>query len=180
MVKKLYKKGAFSDLFIFMIMSFALLVISGVFIYIGSTTKIQLHATMDDMSLDGSVNVSEVIDDTMGAVDSSFQSLYWISVFIMVGMILSILIGSYLVTTKPIFFIPYIFVVIIAVIVSVGISNAYESIATTPELASIFANFIGANFIMSKLPIWVTVIGFLGGIIMFSRLGSKEEQTYYG
>lgn len=174
------KKGAFSDLFIFMIVAFVLIVVSGIFIFIASTTKTQLHEAMDDMPNKAGVNMSETIDATMGVVDTTFKSLYWISIFLIIGMVISIFIGSYLVTTKPIFFIPYIFIVIIAVIVSVGISNAYESIVAEPTLQSTFVEFVGANFIMSKLPIWIAVIGFIGAIIMFSRLGSKEEQMYYG
>jgi hypothetical protein len=30
---------------------------------------------------------------------------------------------------------------------------------------------------MLKLPIWITVIGFVGGIIMFVRMGSKDNQS---
>jgi hypothetical protein len=95
-------------------------------------------------------------------------------------MVLSIFMGSYLVTTKPIFFIPYIFIVIIAVIVAVGLSNAYEQVIQDPTLASTFAGFVGANFIMAQLPIWITIIGFVGGIIMFVRMGSREQQIYGG
>jgi hypothetical protein len=95
-------------------------------------------------------------------------------------MVISIFIGSYLVTTKPIFFIPYIFIVIIAVIVSVGISNAYEMVINDPTMAETFAGFVGANFIMLKLPIWIAVIGIVGGIIMFVRMGSKENDLYGG
>ena len=174
------KKGAYSDLFIFIIMAFVLVLVSGIYIFISNMTVSALHTSMDDMVLAPNINSSVLIDDTMGAVANSFQVLYWGSVMIIIGMIISIFIGSYLVTTKPIFFIPYIFIVIIAVIVSVGISNAYEQIVLTPILESTFVGFVGANFIMSKFPIWVTIIGFVGGIIMFSRLGSKEEQMYYG
>ena len=83
-----------------------------------------------------------------------------------------------MVTTRPIFFVPYIFIVIIAVIISAGISNAYQEVVATPELASTFAGFIGSNFIMFYLPIWITVIGFIGGIIMFVRMKSQEGLAY--
>ena len=82
--------------------------------------------------------------------------------------------GSYLLTTKPIFFIPYIFVVIIAIIVSVPLANSYETLMNDPTLASTFAGFTGSNWIMLNLPIWITIIGITGGIIMFSRLGKNE------
>lgn len=173
------KKGGFTDLFIFMVISVALVFMCGVMIYIGGTANTEIEKAIGGRMI-GTANTTEIIQNTMGVVNNTYQSLYWISVFLMVGMVLSIFIGSYLVTTKPIFFIPYIFILIIAIIVSVGISNAYEQVISDPTLASTFAGFIGANFIMLNLPIWITIIGFVGGIIMFSRMGSKENDIYGG
>ena len=174
------KHGAFSDIFLFMILAFIVIFICAIMIYIANTTTTQLHLTMDGMDLgDGSGNnVSQVIDYTVGATALTFQALYWITAFIIFGMILGIFIGSYLVTTKPVFFIPYIFIVIIAIIVSVPLSNAYETLSNTAELSSTFTGFTASNFIMLNLPIWITIIGFTGGIIMFARMGRKEEYQY--
>jgi F0F1-type ATP synthase assembly protein I len=175
------KRGGFTDLFIFMIFAFIIVVISAIMIYIGNTTEDQLQETIGKMDLHDTQgqNASVVIDQTFGDVNDSYAALYWISIFLIVGMIVAIFIGSYLVTTKPIFFVPYIFLTIIAIIVSVPISNAYETIANTPDLASTFIGFTGANWIMLYLPVWITIIGFTGGIIMFSRMG-KKEGDYYG
>ena len=163
------KNGGFTDLFMFMIFSFAILLICGIFIYMGGDVTEKVHETMDDMQF-GDANTSQVIDDTFGAVNRSYQALYWIAVFLMVGMVISIFIGSYLVTTRPVFFIPYAFITIIAIIIAVGISNAYEQVIADPTLASTFAGFVGANFIMLALPIWITIIGIVGSIIMFVRM----------
>jgi F0F1-type ATP synthase assembly protein I len=160
-----------------MIFSFAILLICGIFIYLGGDITAEVHEKMDTMQF-GDANTSQVIDQTLGKVNQAYQSLYWISILLMVGMVLSIFIGSYLVTTKPIFFIPYIFIVIIAVIIAVGLSNAYEQVIADPTLASTFAGFLGANFIMLKLPIWISVIGIVGGVIMFVRMGSRENDIY--
>lgn len=173
------KKAGMSDLFIFMIFSFAILLICGIFIYLGGTITTEVHEKMEDMQF-GSANTTQVIDQTLGKVNQAYQSLYWISVFLMIGMVLSIFIGSYLVTTKPIFFIPYLFIVIIAIIIAVGLSNAYEQVIEDPTLASTFAGFVGANFIMLHLPMWIAIIGIVGGIIMFVRMGSKENDLYGG
>jgi len=162
---------------IFMIFAFIILITSGIFIYIGTITNAQLHTALDDSTaFQSTTNTSEVIEDTFGKVPTAFSSLYWISIVIIAGMIISIFVGSYLVTTKPIFLVPYIFTLVIAVIVSVGISNAYESLITTPELATTFAGFTASNYFMLYLPMWVTIIGFIGAIIMFSRIGSKEDR----
>jgi hypothetical protein len=173
------KQGGFTDLFLFMIFSFVIILVCGIFIYMGGRVTSQVHEKMDNMTF-GSANTTQVIDASLGKVNEAYQALYWISVFLMVGMVLSIFIGSYLVTTKPIFFVPYAFITIIAIIVSVGLSNAYETVIEDPTLASTFAGFVGANFIMLQLPIWIAIIGFVGGIIMFVRMGSKDNQPSYG
>lgn len=174
------KRGAFADLFIFMIFAFVIIMVCVIMVYIANMTRDQLHESMDDMDIGDASghNASEVIDSTMGSVALSFKALYWVSAFLIFGMILGIFIGSYLVTTKPIFFIPYIFLVIIAIIVSVPMSNAYETLSNNAELSGTFVNFTASNFIMLNLPIWITIIGFVGGIIMFARMGKKEEYGY--
>ena len=178
-MKKMNKKGGMTDLFIFMIMSFAIVLISGIFIYMGGQVTSEVHEKMDTMQF-GDANTTQVVDNTIGKVNQAYQSLYWIAIFLMVGMVMSIFIGSYLVTTRPIFFIPYIFILVIAIIIAVGLSNAYEQIIQDPTLASTFAGFVGANFIMLHLPMWISVIGIVGGIIMFVRMGSKEAELYGG
>jgi len=174
------KRGGFTDLFLWMIFAFVIILVSVLITYIGIRTEDQLQDSLGQMDLHDTVgnNASQVIDNTIGATNTTFLALRWITVFLIVGMILSIFIGSYLVTTKPIFFVPYLFITIIAIIVSVPMSNSYETLMSDPTLASTFTGFLGANWIMLNLPIWITIIGITGGIIMFSRMGRKEGQQY--
>lgn len=176
--KRMNKRGAFTDLFLFMIMAFVLLVVCGVMIYISMITNQKLHSELDKSGTGLSQNYSKVITATMGQVDVAYQSLYYLSLFIIVAMVISIFIGSYYVNTHPIFFVPYIFICIIATIVSVVISNAYQTITQEPSLASTFAGFIGSNYIMYYLPMWVIVVGVTGGIIMFIRMKQEEFMPY--
>jgi hypothetical protein len=178
-VAKMNRKAGTTDLFIFMIVAFAIILISVIFIYLGGRVTTEVHSKLDNMDL-GVENSTQIVDKTLGAVDNSYQSLYWISWFLIIGMILGTFIGSYLVTTKPIFFIPYIFIVIIAIFVAVAMSSAYETIMTNPEMATIFAGMIASNFIMLKLPIIISIIGITGAIIMFVRMGSGDTQVYGG
>lgn len=174
-------KGQFTDLFLFMIVALIILFVSGLFIYMGIRVNTQLDASFTGMQIgEDGANYTDIKDATFGDVNIGYNSLYWLTILIIVGMLISIFIGSYMVTTRPIFFVPYIFIVIIAVLVSVGISNAYQTIAENETLAETFAGFIGSNFIMYNLPIWVVVIGFVGGLIMFVRMKSQEVQYGYG
>lgn len=171
------KRGGFTDLFLFMIFAFVIILVSVIITYIGIQAEDQLQESLGKMDLHDTVgnNASQVISNTVGVTNTSFTALRWITVFLIGGMILSIFIGSFLVTTKPIFFIPYLFVVIIAIIVSVPMSNAYETLMSEPTLSNTFTGFLGANWIMLNLPVWITIIGITGGIIMFSRMGRRES-----
>jgi len=170
------KKGSFVDLFIFIIFAFVIVMALGMLLYIFGEAEDQLQETVGQMDLgtEGN-NASQIIENSVGSANISFKALYWLSVLIIFGMILGIFIGSYMVTTKPIFFVPYLFIWIIAIIVAVPISNTYETLQSDATLGSTYANFIGANFILNNLPMMVAVIGMVGAIIMFSRMGRKEE-----
>ena len=174
---RLNKKAGFTDLFIFIIVAFALVLISGMFIYMSGLTQDKLHETMDPMSTEA-VNNTAIIDDTFGDVVTTFSALRWISWFLIIGMAISIFIGSYLVTTRPVFMVPYILITAIAIIVSVGVSNAYHALLTNAVLGATYQSFVVSSHIMKYLPMWVTIIGFIGAIIMFSRMGSREERLY--
>jgi hypothetical protein len=175
------KTGGFTDLFLFMIISFIIVLFCGVFIYISNESTNAIRDNIGDLNLvgDGNNNASQVLENTLGKAVLSFDALYWITTFLIFGMVIAIFIGSYMVTTKPIFFVPYIFIVIIATIVAVPISNAYETLYFDATLGSTFENFVGTTWIMAQLPILVAIIGMVGGIIMFVRMGKREEQ-YYG
>lgn len=176
------KKGGFADLFVFMILIFVILVVGAIMIYVSGETNTQIKEAIVDteaIGFDGQ-NSTEVVENTIGETNRSYAALYWVSVLIIFGMIVSIFIGSYLVTTKPVFLIPYLFIAIIATLVSASISNAYEFLIETPQLAETFSNYIGANFIMLNLPLIVFLTGLIGAVIMFSRLGSKQEVSLYG
>jgi hypothetical protein len=182
-MNKLNKNGGMTDIFLFLILSVVVVFISGVFIFLGGKVFTSVEDTLGNQLIttdEGVViaNTSDIIADSLGAVNQSYLALHWISVFLIFGMIIAIFIGSYMVTTKPIFFIPYLFIVIIAVIVAVPISNAYETLYNNPTLNATFSNFVGASWIMAKLPIIISVVGIGGGIIMFVRMGKKEEQFY--
>jgi hypothetical protein len=172
------KQGALTDMFLFMIVAILILLVSGMFIYMGVRVNAELHTNLDNQEIGDAVNYSEIIDNSMGQVDVSYRLMYWLSILLIVGMMISVFIGNYMVTTRPIFFVPYLFITIIAILVSVGISNAYQEIIADPTLASTFVGFIGSNFIMIYLPIWVTIISFIGGIIMFVRMKSQEYVPY--
>lgn len=172
------KKGAFTDLFVFIVIAFILMVCLGIFTYVAGTS---FTAVRDKISENEDAfpnqNATQVVENTLGDVPASYTVLYWGSVVILVGMIISIFIGSYLVTTRPLFFVPYFILTLVAVIVSAPISNVYEDLINDPTLASAFSNYVGANFILLFLPYIVAVVGIVGGIIMFGSYKASQNEA---
>lgn len=163
------KKGAFTDLFLFMGLAFFVVIFMVMMTFTSNTIFKELNDNSDAIQrgLGDSGNATEIIQGSVGKVVEAYGSLKWISVMLIFGFALSILLTSFLVRTNPVFFVPYILIVIIAVIVSVPLSNTYEQVYQHPELAETFAGFFGATWIFLHLPIWVLTIGILAGILMF-------------
>ena len=171
------KQGGFTDMFILIIMAFAIMLICGIFIYIGVISNNALHQSMDNITIGSGanqVNTTKIVNDSMGMVNTAYQSLYWISWFLILGMIIASFIGAYMVQSKPVFMIPYILLGIVAFFVAVGISNAYGLILQDATLGATFNGMVGGNFLMSMLPIIIIIVDIIGGVLMFSNIGKKE------
>lgn len=163
------KRGGFTDLFLFMGLAFLVVVFMVMMTFTSNMVFNALNENSDAIQrgLGDSGNATEIIQGSVGEVVNAYGSLRWISVVLIVGFAFSILLSSFLVRTNPVFFVPYILIVLIATIVSVPLSNTYEQVYQHPELAETFAGFFGATWIFLHLPIWVLVIGVLAGILMF-------------
>jgi hypothetical protein len=166
------KKGSLFDLFLFMALGFCIVIFMVIMTFVANTMNTKLHeqAPVIQKALGSSGNATEIIEENFGDVVTAYSSLRWISVMLIFGLMLSILLTSFLVKTNPVFFVPYVFIVVIAVIVSVPISNAYEVVYNNEVLASTFTGFFGVSWIFLHLPIWVSVIGILAGILMFANI----------
>lgn len=172
------KKGAVTDLFIIMIVIFTFVVVLGALFYIYIVMKPRMDTAL--LSITDEIPTAQTdFNNTFGQVGVALQNLPWISVMLIIGVFLAFLITSFLVNTHPIFFVAYIFVIVIAVVVSVPLANTYEILYTNPMLSASYSQFQGASLILSKLPIVIAVIGFIGAIILFSRLFKQQEYSYY-
>ena len=176
----LKKKGAITDLFLFMIIAF-IIAIAVVILYFAGVTmynKLQENVGVFEKVLEGTgENATEVINNTVGKVVASYQALKWITSMLIIGMILAIILTSFVVQTRPWAFIPYILTWIMAILISAPISNVYEDIYNNPMLTESFSGFWGQTFIFLNLPIWITVIGAIAGVVMFANM---IRQGQYG
>lgn len=158
------------DLILAIVLALILVVALVVITYAQNKTEDKLRELAPTLqeSFSEDVNVTQVMDDTFGKVGDSYSSFKWISVALIFGFFMSILVSAFVVKTHPAWFIGYIFIVVISVIISVYISNTYETLMMDPILAETFlTGFFAANYIFIYLPIWITIIGILAGILMY-------------
>lgn len=162
------RKGAMTDLFLWMAIAFIIVLFSVIMYSVATNTYSVLRNNKGlQEGLGESGNATSIVDDTFGKVVVAYQSLKWITFMLIFGFAMSILMTNFLVKTNPIYFVPYTIILVIAVIVSVPLSNTYETIYQNPLLAESFSGFWGATWIFLNLPIWVSVIGMIAGALMF-------------
>ena len=159
------KKGAIIDLLLWITLGFFFLVLSVVFLFgFGLVTE----ALVSIDSTGTNLNISEAATVTFGQINQGLQQLRYWTFFLFLAMGVSILIGNFLVKANPAFFAAYVLVVIISIITSIFISNAYERLLLdSGALQETFQSFVGMSSIMLSLPIWVTVVGLMGAIFLF-------------
>lgn len=181
------KKGAVTDIFVFMIIAFILALLCVMFLYISQiTNEAFMNNTEAFQSMYGDsneVNATVIITETFGQVPTAFEALKWITTMLIVGMMISLFISAFLIRTHPVMLFVHIIIVIIAIVCSVAMSNAYMEIYASPTLAQYFTGFWGQNFIFENLPVWVTLIGFTQIIILLANMvreGGGSPGGYYG
>jgi hypothetical protein len=165
------KRGGMTDLVLFSIVSFAFVVCIGIIWYVMEQTETQLYAQAPAIQkATTSLNVTTLMQQTIGTATNSYDSLGWITTMIIIAMALSIIISSALIKTNPFWFVAYIFVVVISVIIGVYVANSYEEIYTNPGISAGFTGLMASSWIMLHIHIWVMVIGFIAGIFLFINI----------
>ncbi len=158
------KKGSVIDILIWLVVSFTVVAFLGLYIY-GFDQLTDVLVNIDDGS---GLNISGAANMTFGQLRThQTPGLHTLAFVMIFSLGLSILVSNFVVKTHPAFFIVYLMVMITAIIVSVYISNQYESLLTDATFGATFQAFKGASFIMTWLPLWTTVLGMFGALFMF-------------
>jgi len=158
----LKKKAQGADILVWIVSFFCLMMFAGIWYYAVSEIKTEMEKT--------ELFENEVANQSISTVTEVVTTLRWASVGIFVVMVIAIFAAAYIVESHPIYLIPHIFFMIVAVIAAVVISNAYEEISTDPILSSTFSTFPAPNMLISYLPLWVAVVGFISVIFLVAKM----------
>lgn len=168
------KQAAISDMFLLMIAGFLFVLLAGAFILAFGIVTTNLIA-IDTGA--GEPNISNAASITFGNINVAIQQLRWWTFALIIGFAISIFVSNFLIRINPVFFIFHIMITIIAVVVAIIISNAYEVVYTSPTtFGATLQSFTGSSWMLLNLPILITVIGVLGGIFQFIGITRDTEQ----
>ena len=170
------KKGNYGDVFVFITMAFLITVFFGL-MYFGFTqvnTVLEgVQFTMGDGS--GYNNFTNIVEDTWGQVYDSYSQLKTLAYVLIFSMIITILIGSWLVKAHPIFFIIYILVSLGGIIVGAYLSNTYIGLLSNPDFGATLTSFKGASYLLMYLPYLAAVITLIGALIMYLGMNKNRQ-----
>ena len=111
----------------------------------------------------------------------AFQNLQWISYTLLVFLFIGFFFLAFFVRTYPFMVIFWIGGMIVLVFASIFMSAAYNDMRSNSETGELYKSWETNDFIMSHLPHIFTVVGFIGGFILFilaNRDGDAEATPF--
>lgn len=169
------KRGNYGDVFVFIIMSFVIVVMFGL-MYWGFTRMDNVLNTIQFNI--GDSNFTSILDKTWGQVYDAYAQLKTFAYVLIFGMMLTILVSAWMSKSPPIFLVIYIIVSLVAIITAVYISNAYQGLLANADFGSTLQSFKGGSYLLLYLPYLAGVLSLLSAVIGLIGLNrSKREET---
>lgn len=169
------KKAHIIDILVWIVVGFVTLMFFALWLYAHGILTDRLIEMDTGSSI---INVSEAAESTFQPVHEGLGGLRLVAFAIIFATAISILVSNFLVKAHPAFFILYIFIIVIAIIFSVYVSNTYEDLMANTVFGASLTSFTAGSFIMLHLPLWTTIIGIFGAIFLF--IGIQRDRGIGG
>lgn len=155
---------------VILISSLVFMVGLGFFVINFSANKI----ITDLVSIPAINETSEAVEAFQGT-STAVDRLDYVVFGMFVGLILALIITGWYVGGNPLFMFVFFLVIVIGVILSMVLANAWSNITSASVFQTILPTFSATakfpitNNIMTYLPIYTIVIGLLATVVMFSK-----------
>lgn len=162
-------KGSTSDVLLIMLTVFtvALIAIVGG-VVLQDVVDSTVNQTITITTSDGSTDEVQIVNLTHIQKGQDAMRLYDAMMpFILGGLLITAVVLAFMIPTHPVFIVPAIFSLLLIVIISAQLTNAYNEIATNPTLIDEANNFSNTALIMSNLPLIAVIMGVIIMVAMF-------------
>lgn len=162
------KRGNVTDI-AFLVVS---LVFVAVFCFVGYFVFSQMTSRL---VANPQINASPDAVRALNSIDTANNKLDYFVLMIFIGMSIAIVITSWFLGGHPLFMVLYFLVLIILVVVGMVLSNTWENVTQkTNSLGyriwgTTLDHFPITNNLLTYLPIYIVVVGFLGMVAMFGK-----------
>jgi len=155
------KRGDFTGLIFLVASIFAFAVFLLIVGYIAPEIS---NAMLDQMGSSAVINNS--FQTTTNIAENTLTTL-WMLLF--GGLLLGLFITAYFIPTHPIFVPVFGLLLIVAIMIAVPLSNAYEEIAANATLSTAAAQQGLIGFLLTNLPLMTLIIGLITLVITFAK-----------
>jgi len=167
------RRGNYADVFIFIIMSFVVVIFFGIMYYGFSLFDTALSTIQFDI---GDTNFTTIVDQTWGEVYDAYDQLKTIAYVLIFGMILTMFINAWAIRRPPIFLVIWIITSLVSVIVGVYISNTYQLLLANQDFGSTLQSFSGASFLLLYMPYLAGIFSLLNGLIALMGINRSRRE----
>ena len=168
------KKASYADIFVFIIMSFVVVVFFGIMYYGFGLFDTALSTIQFDI---GDTNFTTIVNETWGEVYDAYGQLKTLAYVLIFGMILTMFIQAWAIRRPPIFLVIWIITSLVSIIVGVYISNTYQLLLNNPDFGSTLQSFSGASYMILYMPYLAGIFSLLNGLIALIGINrSKREE----
>lgn len=93
----------------------------------------------------------------------------YLSIIVFIGFVVALIVTGYLIEVPSVFFILYVIALVVLVIVSAILSYIWEYFASVSTFSVSILAFPITNFLLSNLPIFVTIAGGISLVITYAK-----------
>lgn len=169
MIKQLKRNkiGSIQDVFFFVIFAvgFAIFLIVVSYVMNNVTGKL----------LESALNESEAARNALGYTETLTAQFDALWLFVFVGLLIGVLISSFMIKSHPIFIPIYIIFLGVAVLVGVIMNNVYLDFTANATLAATAATHVFSNAVINNYVLVIIGVGILSMIIIFARPVGAER-----
>ena len=163
------KKGDLPDMLIFIITIFVFAIGLFIFAFVIPQIANGLNTGGMNESTQGKAAIDNLVDMGVNGMQRGFFLLF-------VGLIMGIMISSFLIRTHPIFLFLYIIFLGLALLISTFLGNAFEQVISADALSGTIASQGMITIVMQNLLLITLVTGALSMIIIFAKFSSFGGQ----
>ena len=123
----------------------------------------------ETMIAEPQINQTEQVVEAYDGLNKTLSRLDYLMLGVFIGLTLAYIITGWFIGGNPIFMFIYFLVTVVTTVVATIIANVWVDMTGAAEFGTTIAAFPITNHLLSNLPYYVAVLGFIGIVVMFAK-----------